>query len=428
MLLPFFYFAGIFIYRLPPINERLAWRVDSLRARVKYAISPPEQAVFVPQAQAAESTALPGPALRVLTATSQPSPIPSATPAQAGSSPAGIPSSTITPVPTAIPESFQLDGFRHEYQQWNNCGPANLSMALSYWGWEGDQRDTALFLKPNTRDKNVMPYEMADYVQSETAFDAIVRVGGDLSILKRLVAAGFPVVIEKGLDEAGFEGWMGHYEVILGYEDAAQNFIVHDSFIGPGEPFAVSYEKVETFWRNFNYTYIVIYPPEREQEVFQILGPHADQTANYQLAAQKASEEIFSSTGRDLFFSWFNRGTNLVYLQDYGGAAAAYDEAFAIYASLPESERPWRMMWYQTGPYWAYHYSGRYYDVINLATTTLNTMSEPVLEESYYWRALSKEALGDVQGAIADLRTALEMNANFTPGKFQLARVLDSTG
>ena len=37
-----------------------------------------------------------------------------------------------------------------------------------------------------------------------------------------------------------------------------------------------------------------------------------------------------------------------------------------------------RMMWYQTGPYFAYYYSARYQDVINLANTTLNdTISTP---------------------------------------------------
>ena len=45
------------------------------------------------------------------------------------------------------------------------------------------------------------------------------------------------------------------------------------------------------------------------------------------------------------------------------------------------------MMWYQTGPYKAYYYTNRFADVINLADTTLNdTIAEPVLEESLYWR------------------------------------------
>jgi tetratricopeptide (TPR) repeat protein len=77
-------------------------------------------------------------------------------------------------------------------------------------------------------------------------------------------------------------------------------------------------------------------------------------------------------------------------------------------------------MWYTTGPYWAYYYTGRYYDVLNLADITLNAISEQVLEESFYWRALAKQALGDTDGAIADLRTALSAHPNWEPALYQL--------
>ena len=113
-----------------------------------------------------------------------------------------------------------LTGILHQYQMWNNCGPANLAMALSFWGWKGDQRDTAAFLKPNQRDKNVMPYEMEAYVEQETDLEAVVRVGGDLQTLKALIAAGLPVIVEKGFEGVGFDGWMGHYQVVSGYDDA----------------------------------------------------------------------------------------------------------------------------------------------------------------------------------------------------------------
>ena len=65
-------------------------------------------------------------------------------------------------------------------------------------------------------------------------------------------------------------------------------------------------------------------------------------------------------------------------LGEYPGAAAAFDQAFAVYAGLPEAERPWRTLWYQTGPYWAYFYSVQYQRVIDLANTTLlETVSDP---------------------------------------------------
>lgn len=406
------------LYQLPPVQERLEWRVAALRARIYYAISPPEDVIFVP----GESDGLlPPPAVTVIILPTGTPPVPSPVvvdePPEITPTPTPTQEPTVTPTP--IPETVQLSGVHHQYQSWNNCGPATLSMALSYWGWGGDQRQVAARIRPNPRDKNVMPYEMVDFVQGETDYRALTRVGGEINMVKEFIAAGFPVMVEKGID--GQDGWLGHYVVISGFDDNRQVFTLQDSLRGPNLP--VSYDLFESQWRSFNYTFLVIYSVNRESEVLELLGIHADETANYQYAAQKASDEIYTLTGRDQYFAWFNRGTNLMRLQDFTGAAAAYDQAFGLYPSLSANERPWRMLWYQTGPYFAYFYSGRYYDVINLATTTLDAMSEPVLEESYYWRALAREALGDLDGAIKDFRLSLEHHPGFGPSLEQLRRL-----
>ena len=187
--------------------------------------------------------------------------------------------------------------------------------------------------------------------------------------------------------------------------------------------FPFPYDDLIEYWGNFNYTYLVIFPPDREAEVMTLLGSQADEGAAFVAAAERASQEIFQFSGRAQFFAWFNRGSSLVALDDYAGAAQAYDEAFAIDNQLavddPEN-RPWRMLWYQTGPYWAYFYTNRYDKVINLATQTLVTMSEPVLEESYYWRGLAFDAIGDRPRAIEDMRAALNMHPGFEPALFYL--------
>src|SRR3990172_884906 len=401
------------VYNLPPVQERLGWRFAELFARFKYALSPPGQIIFVPEKESMLPTQKVSP--------SSTTPVPfSVTTKQVPSTeqPAASPtSSALTP----IPKSIQLNGVQHEYQTWNNCGPATLSMVLSYWGWEGDQRPIAAFTKPNSRDKNVMPYEMAAYVEEETQLKVVYRVGGDIELLKRFIAAELPVIIEKGFEGRDLEGWMGHYVLVTGYSDQDQTFTFQDSYYGPNQ--VMDYADLESYWRAFNFTYLVVYPDERREEIETILGPHMDEEYNYRYAVQKASDEIYVVTDRDQFFAWFNRGTNLVQLQDYASAAAAYDEAFALYPAIPEKERPWRMMRYQTGSYWAYYYTGRYQDVINLATTTLDTMSEPVLEESYYWRALAREALGDSEGAIKDPRSALKYHSGFEPALTQLQQL-----
>jgi len=49
--IPLLCLSGVLLYNLPPIHERLAWRVENLRVQVRRALNPPEQVVFVPQKQ-----------------------------------------------------------------------------------------------------------------------------------------------------------------------------------------------------------------------------------------------------------------------------------------------------------------------------------------------------------------------------------------
>jgi tetratricopeptide (TPR) repeat protein len=106
-----------------------------------------------------------------------------------------------------------------------------------------------------------------------------------------------------------------------------------------------------------------------------------------------------------------------------GLAAQRGDVPAYVDAEHSTATRPWRMMWYQTSPYFAYYYTGRYFDIITLADQTLDSMTEPILEESFYWRGLAKEALGDIPGAIEDLQTSVNLNPNFGPGIGQLQRI-----
>ena len=420
--------ALVVIYNLPPVHQRLAWRVENLRTQVRYALNPPDEAVFVPQ----ESTPVPE---AIATETSIPTPSP-ATATLTGPTPTQEPSPTPTLTATPLPEKVALDGvvYVDQHNRWNYCGPANLTMALNFWGWEGDRDDVAAVVKPGIEDpdldyiqsgkldKNVMPYEMLDFVRDYTDYNIVVRSGGDLDLVKNLVANGFPVLIEKGYYEADYTGkiaWLGHYLFVTGYDEAQNAFIVQDAYLKPGQDMLSDYESFTDGWRSFNYLFMVIYPPEQEAEVFSILGPWADPSWADQHALDTAVAESEQLTGIDQFFAWFNQGTSLVDLQRYGEAAGAYDRAFQLYSQLgsDDTQRPYRIMWYQTGPYWAYFYSGRYQDTINLAETTLyETISEPTLEESLYWRGQAYLALGQTENALADFRESVRLNPNFTPG------------
>jgi hypothetical protein len=414
------------IYSIPAVNGRLAWRVDDAVARIKYFFKPPGEVVFQPSGATnftIETAVLTARAEYMLTLTPQ---------ATATSTPDAItPTATFPPPPPAanLPGVIYVD----QRNRWNYCGPANLTMALNFWGWKGDRDAVAKVVKPGSSDmrknfidrglpdRNVMPYELVDFVNENTEYRALARYGGDQNLLKRLIAAGFPVVVEKGYyeeDVAHKLSWMGHYLFTTGYDDARGGFIVQDAWLIPGKNLLSDYNAYQEGWRNFNYLFMVVYPADREAEVTTILGAWADVEWANQHALELAKRDISSVQGNNLFFAWFNKGTSHVALKQYVDAANAYDQAFSYYANwdTTKQDRPYRMMWYQTGPYYAYYYSARYQDVISLANTTLNdTISSPTLEESLLWRGRAYYMTGQTQLAVDDYRAALKVHVNWAP-------------
>ncbi len=91
-------------------------------------------------------------------------------------------------------------------------------------------------------------------------------------------------------------------------------------------------------WRAFNYVFIVVYPPEREAELYQVLGNWANESWAIQNALNTSEQEASSLTGIDQFFAWFNKGTNYGLQTDYGQSALAYDQAFNLYGA-PSGKR-----------------------------------------------------------------------------------------
>ncbi len=428
---------------LPPVRSRVGNKLDDWKTRFTYWLNPPDEAVFVPEEQDVLGTMV----AATLAAYGQtPTPGPTATATLLpGSTP--LPTATPTVSPTPLPQVVDLPGVTYvdQHNRWNYCGPANLTMALKFWGWGGNRDDIARAIKPGENDpelsfidrgkadKNVMPYEMVNFVVDSTDYAIVVRYGGEMGLLKNLIANGYPVVIEKGYyerDYAGKVAWLGHYLFVTGYDEGEGVFIVQDAYLetgdnGTGANIRVPYEDFQDGWRGFNYLFMVVYPPDQEQKVYSLLGPWADDTWADRHALDIANEEIGTQTGIDEFFAWFNKGTSHVELAEYVDASFAYDTAFVLYAGIGEpneaetveTQRPYRIMWYQTGPYWAYHYSGRYQDVINLANTTLyDTVSEPTLEESIYWRGMAYLALGETGNAVADFRQTVYLNPSFIPG------------
>jgi tetratricopeptide (TPR) repeat protein len=393
--------------------------------------APPQTAALLPTVAVTADVALllntAVPTAVVPPATNTPLPVFALSTATPAASPT-LPATFTPPPPTAtavpIPAAAQLEGITHQFQEWNNCGPATLAMTLSYFGIRTNQTTTAAVLKPNPEDRNVSPEEMAAYVNNQTDLQALTRVNGDAYTIRRLIANGFPVILEIGIDPPGefrWLGWYGHYMLVVAYDDAEQQFWVYDSWLGTSdEPLQnadangrdLPYADVDAYWPHFNRNYIVLYEPTRAAEVAAIIGDNMDDAVMWQNALQTVRAE--TAAAPDNAFNWFNLGTAYNTLGQYQEAAGAFDQALAI-------GLPWRMLWYQFGPYEAYYQTGRYDDVILLADVTLE--NRPYFEESFYYKGLAEEALGNLADAQENLQLAADFNPNFTPAAAALSQI-----
>jgi tetratricopeptide (TPR) repeat protein len=306
---------------------------------------------------------------------------------------------TVTDVQPLAPD-VTLTEFEHEWQTWNNCGPATISMNLSYYGNGNTQVEAARFLKPNQDDKNVNPDELVAYARS-LGFEGLVGYGGDIRLLKHLLSNGYPVIAESWA-EPDDRGGMGHYRLLTGYSDAENQFWTYDSLRGPN--LTVPIDEFDRLWRVFNRTYLVVFPTKEAALVYAILGSSADRTAMYEEALLTAQQEARATP--DDPFAWFNIGTNYARLGEPALAASAFDEARRL-------GLPYRMLWYQFDIFETYLAMGRYQEVIELATATLKATGG--LEELYYYRGLAYQASNQPGAATEDYQAALAYNPNFEP-------------
>ncbi len=388
------------LYRWPPINRRLSWRLDFAMTYVRGVIDPAQ----------AMPTPLPQPQVLV-TAQAGPTQTPTAQPTPTATRPG--PSPTPLPSPTPIPGKVELKTPAWEKQDINNCGPATLTMYLRYYGWDGDQYAVDQVVKPVREDRNVNVEELAYFVRNNTGWLNIqYRVGGSLTLLKRLLAAGFPVMIEESFyfQENYWpndDKWAAHYNLLTGYDDSSQVFTTQDSFYGANQK--VPYQKLDSYWQAFNRVYILVYPPDQAANLQSILGADWDVDANRQNALQVAQQETKSEPKNA--FAWFNLGTNLVYFERYADAAQAYDQARNI--GLPQ-----RMLRYQFGPFLAYFHSGRTQDLVALTEYALQRT--PNSEEAHLWHGWAMYRLGKSASAIDDFNTALKENATYQDAQYAL--------
>ena len=401
MLLSFAAVLTLAIYWIPPVHDRLSWRMDFALIYMRNLVDPVEQLpspvpnTQIPIAPSIERTGTPAP---TSTATLQ-------------TTPASSPTPTLSPTPR--PPAASLPSPEWENHDINNCGPAALAMYLRFYGWEGDQTTITEVIKPFREDRNVNVEELAYYVRTQAGWlNLQYRVGGDLELLKQFIAAGIPVMIEESFyfDEPFWPNddlWAAHYNLITGYDDERQIFTAQDSFYGSDRN--VVYTKLDEYWQVFNRVYILIYLPQQEPIVKAILGDNWDADANRQYAQEVSQSETKSDS--DNPYAWFNLGSNLTYFERYFEATSAFDKAREL--GLPQ-----RMLRYQFSPFIAYFHSGLMDDLITLVDYALKIT--PNSEEAWLWHGWAMYRKGDSNQASADFQRALEENPLYLDAQYAI--------
>ncbi len=397
------------LMQIPRIRRAVSWRADIALTYLRMMINPVKP--------------LPPPMVSVLPSMEVVTP----TPAE----PTVMPSPTLTPLvsptptlaPTPIPARVQLDppayDENRDRQDWNNCGPATLALYLRYYGWDGDQADISDVIKPTPDDRNVNVDELVYFVRNYTGWlNAEFRVGGDLETLKQLIAAGIPVMIEETFQTdrkywPEDDRWAGHYLLITGYDDAEQVFTVHDTEVGPNQ--RISYAEIDEKWQSFNRVYIMVYRPEMEERVKNILGENWDIDKNRQHALEVSLKE--TQLNPKNAFAWFNLGTNYVYFGRYNEAAQAYDTARTI--GLPQ-----RMLRYQFGPFIAYFHSMRNDDLMELTEYALKITRTS--EEAMLWRGWGFYREGKRENALNQFRAALKIRPDYEDALYAIEYVTNN--
>jgi hypothetical protein len=391
----------VVLYQIPAVKSRLSWRADIAMTYLRGVIFPVK-----PFPTPAESIILPTQA-----ATSTPTSLPTIVSDQPTATIA--PTATLQPSPTPIPASVQLPPPLWEQQGANNCGPATLALYLRHYGWEGTQESIAQVVKPISEDRNVNPEELVYFVRTHAGWlSADFRVGGDLQMLKNLVAAGFPVMIEESFyfEQPYWPNddlWAAHYLLVTGYDDSAQAFTGQDSFHGPNQ--VIPYSNLDDYWQIFNRVYLLVYLPSQEEALKSVLGDNWDPDLNRQHALEVAQAETQSKP--DNAFTWFNLGSNLVYFDRYGEAASAYDTARNL--GLPQ-----RMLRYQFGPFFAYFHAAMTTEL--LAVTEYALQRTPNSEEALLWHGWALYRMGKKNEAMADWQKALESHPGYQDAQYAI--------
>ncbi len=206
------------------------------------------------------------------------------------SSPSQSPTPTFSTI--RLPEKMILEGGYQVFQSFNNCGPASLSMLLSYFDIYKSQEHLGEQLRPyqiangDNDDKSVTMDEIAIKAK-EFGLIAFHRPNGNIQLLKQFIASDIPVLTRTWLDQGED---IGHYRIVKGFDDTTWQIIQDDSFQNKNLRF--SYPDFEELWKKFNYEYVVLVPKTKQSIAEKIIGENLDIQKSWTKAVDNSKQEL----------------------------------------------------------------------------------------------------------------------------------------
>jgi len=319
---------------------------------------------------------------------------------------------TRPPLLRRLPTAKLLRNDYQIFETWNNCGPASLSMALSYFGIQASQAALGQDLRPyqnpqgDNDDKDVTMDELANEAR-RFGLLAYHRPSGTIQLLKRFIASGLPVIADTLLAKGGD---IGHFRVVKGYDDTSQTVIQDDSMQGHNVRF--SYADFNDMWKTYNDEYLVLAPKSDKRRVEAILG--ADLSVNHAWREAVAMDGAALVKNPADVTSRLNLSVALYYVGRYQQAVAAFEQV--------QSRLPARTLWYQIEPIEAYYKLGRYQKMIAL-TDAILTSGDRAFSELYILRGRIAQREGHIQAARAEFQRAVFYNTNMKEARDALAAV-----
>ncbi len=331
---------------------------------------------------------------------------------------------TLTPVPAVVsptpiampkpnPPAVFLEPMAHWFQGWNQCAEVSSAMALSYFGSKVDPNSVTAFLRPN-KDwkgfKNVESPYIVEYLRSQ-GVQAQAFEGGSVERIKRLVAAGAPVIVGQWQNRTDHAG-VGHWRVVRGYDDAKGIFLLNDSMVGAAVP--MTYAEFDDLWPLYDYVYIPLWNDRLAPAVQQVMGAEMDPKVNIARAITYDQSRIKEQpTNAERYFglggAYFKAGDDQKAVEMYHRAK-----------SMGVLDRtPWAL-WYQSWPVTAMVNIGM--DDEALQTAQENIKSAGVYALMHYERGRVFEKRGDMVTAKGEYQMALVDNKNLKEAQDALAR------